>query len=140
MSALRRLTDGILAGRRRYLGLRQSEWAMAGTSLALNAILNLLQTNRGLIPASFAASGAASGLAMSLGADAVDQGLEPRDVRRGTIYGLAVAAPIAAGVAAGLALGATRGLYTGGRMANADRAQAAYEVFLRIPLGTALPE
>lgn len=113
---------------------------MAGTALALNGLLNLLQTNRALIPAGFAASAAASGLALSLGADARDQGLEPRGMSRGTLYGLAVAAPIAAVAAAGLALGATRGLYTGGRMASADRAQAAYEVFLRIPLGTALPE
>jgi membrane protease YdiL (CAAX protease family) len=123
-----------------YLGLRGSDWTLAAAALALNGLLNLFQTRRVLLPLSLAACAAASGLAMRAGATAADQGLELRNVRRGVLHGLASAAPIAATAAAGLLLAPTRGLYAAERATAADPARAAYEILLRIPLGTALPE
>ena len=130
----------LLSSTQTHLGLRRSEWTITATALALNGLLNAVQTTRALLPVSLAACAAASGLALKFGATAGDQGLAPRDLRRGTLYGLAAAAPIAATAAAGLFLAPTRGLYAAERVVTADRGRAAYETLLRIPLGTALPE
>jgi uncharacterized protein len=113
---------------------------MAATSLALNGLINAVQAKRALLPVGFAACAVARGLAMRFGAEAADQGLAPQDVRRGILYGLAASLPVAATAAAGVLLAPTRGLYAGGRAATADPPRAAYDIFLRIPLGTALPE
>jgi membrane protease YdiL (CAAX protease family) len=56
------------------------------------------------------------------------------------LLGVGVATPIAVALSAGRLLGQSRKLYGEQRIVTATPARAAYALFVRIPLGTALPE
>jgi membrane protease YdiL (CAAX protease family) len=128
------------ASRPTYFGLRRSEWGIAGTSIALNVLVNGVLPERYHIPASLTAAGIVSGFAARAGAGVREQGLAPWDAPKGALYGVAAAVPVAAALAGGLLIGESRKLYGEQRIKNATIGNAAHEVLVRIPLGTALPE
>ena len=67
-------------------------------------------------------------------------GLEPRRARRGALVGMAVAAPIAAGVVAAARHPATHDFLADARVVSLTEREAAYELFVRIPVVTAASE
>jgi membrane protease YdiL (CAAX protease family) len=113
---------------------------MAATSVALNTLLHRSLPPRFHVPASLAACTTVSALAAKSGAGIEEQGLSPAPVPRGCRYGLAAAVPIVAALGAGLYFERSRTFYRADRITNATAGQAAYEVLVRIPLGTALSE
>jgi membrane protease YdiL (CAAX protease family) len=86
--------------------------------------------NAGAAAAAVAAA-AASGLTVD------DLGLSPGRLRPGLRLGTAAAAPVAAGLAAAALAPVTRPLLTDQRTAGLDRRELAYNLLVRIPLGTA---
>ena len=116
-----------------------STWAIAGVTIALNALVNGVLPWQAHIPVSLSVAGIVSGLALKAGVTPHDQGLEPAALRRGLTSGLAAAAPIAVVVGRGATHHTTRDFYSVASSAASNR-RRAYEVLLRIPFGTALPE
>lgn len=92
------------------------------------------------IPIGIAGGAAISWLATRAGVNVPAQGLNLRDMPRGTAYGFATAIPIALVLAAGPRFGQIGLLYQEERITNKTPGRAAYDALLRIPLGTALPE
>jgi membrane protease YdiL (CAAX protease family) len=91
----------------------------------------------------FAGAGAALGLAVSahgLGADARDLGCDRRDLASGLRVGAAAAGAIVAVTAAARGLDRTGAGFRDARVTDASRAEAAVQLFVRIPLATALVE
>lgn len=132
--------ERIHSSRKAYFGAQPSEWAMAVTSLALNALVNGPLPARYHVPASLAACATVSALAARSGAGIEEQGLSLRRVPRGFLYGLAAALPIVTGLGAGLCFERSRTFYREDFVAGASAGQAAYEALVRIPFGTALSE
>jgi membrane protease YdiL (CAAX protease family) len=113
---------------------------VGATTVGLNVLVNGILPERLHIPASLTAAGIITAFAARAGAGLDDQGLVPRDVPRGVAYGVGAATPIVAGIGVGLLFNKSRDLYGERRIAGATFDRAAYEIWLRIPLGTALPE
>ena len=105
-----------------------------------NAIVHRVLPDATHIPANLLASGGVLGLALSSGASLAELGLQIEDLGRGARVGLIAGAAIAGGVALAVALPATRGHFTDRRVSEVGDARAAYELFVRIPIGTALAE
>jgi hypothetical protein len=75
-----------------------------------------------------------------LGVTWQELGLSPHDAPRGALIGTAAAAVLGAVTAAGLLIPAARRFYLDDRIVRAGVGQVVREVFVRIPLATALPE
>jgi membrane protease YdiL (CAAX protease family) len=93
--------------------------------------------------AAFAATGAsvvAVGAARAAGVSWAELGLAPGRLRRGAVVGVAVAVPIAAAVVAGARHPAERGFFADARVMGLSGRDAAYELFVRIPVVTAATE
>jgi membrane protease YdiL (CAAX protease family) len=125
---------------RLYGGLRRSEWGIAGTSVALNILVNGVLPERWQIPASLAAAGVTCAFALRAGAGIERQGLQPEHAPDGLKLGAAAAVPIALAIGAGALSGRMRAFYEERRIVEAPAPRALYETGVRIPLGTALPE
>ena len=96
-------------------------------------------------PASYPAwNAAAAGLlvasARASGSSWAELGLAPQRLRDGLRWGGPPAALIAAGCAAGVALPGTRALFADARLAGVEGRALAYQVLVRIPVGTVLWE
>ncbi|MGD9891193.1 MAG: lysostaphin resistance A-like protein [Dehalococcoidia bacterium] len=115
------------------------EIAAGGAVVALNLIANRLPGHVQL-PANLAAAGLAALLARRAGVAWEDQGLHPRDVPRGARAGITVASTLATITAAGLLAPGAGGFYQDERIVRASTRQMVYQVFVRIPFATALPE
>jgi hypothetical protein len=87
-----------------------------------------------------AASALALGAARALGLSADALGLGPSRAGRGAAVGLAVALPIAAGVVAGSRHPSTHRFFADARVVELSDRDAAYELFVRIPVVTAATE
>jgi membrane protease YdiL (CAAX protease family) len=92
------------------------------------------------VPANLIAAGGVVGLAASAGASARDLGLVLDELPRGARLGLGAGAAIATGVALAAALPATRPQFADRRVSEVGGGRAAYELLVRIPIGTALAE
>jgi membrane protease YdiL (CAAX protease family) len=93
--------------------------------------------------AALAAAGASAiavGAARMSGRSWSDLGLEPRAARRGVRFGAAVAAPLALAVVAGARHPRTRTFFADARVTVLSNRDAAYELFVRIPVVTAATE
>ena len=86
------------------------------------------------------ASGVAVLSARGSGVSWAELGLEPRRVSRSARVGLGVGTPIAAAVVAASRHPATRGYFADARVVELDDREAAYELFVRIPVVTAASE
>jgi CAAX protease family protein len=126
--------------RKTFLGLERSEWAIAGVATGLHALVNGLLPRRFRTLASLAACIGVSRLAAKAGSKIDEQGLSAGDMPRGVLYGLAAAGPIAVVISAGLCFQRSRVFYRQERITDATAGRATYDILLRIPLGTALPE
>jgi membrane protease YdiL (CAAX protease family) len=67
-------------------------------------------------------------------------GVEPSAIKQGLMQGLLVGLPLSAVIVGGSLLGTTRPLYRAEHIVSASLPRVVYEAFVRIPLGTALPE
>jgi uncharacterized protein len=105
----------------------------------LNVLANRLPW-RVQIPANLAAAGLAALLARVAGVTWREQGLDPRDLPRGAVAGVAAATALATVTAAGLLAPGTRRLSQEERIVRATTPQMLHQVLVRIPLATALPE
>lgn len=92
------------------------------------------------MPAALAAAAAAVLLGVRAGAGVRAQGLSPDTVASGTRVGLAAAVPITLLVGLGALFPPTRRFFRDDRVTQATPAQAAYELFVRIPIATAASE
>ena len=82
------------------------------------------------------AAAAALAVGTASGLTAADLGLGPDQLRSGLRLGSAAAAPVVTALALAALIPATRPLLDDQRVAGLDRRQLAYQVLLRIPLGT----
>lgn len=110
--------------------------AVAGYSLALN----LLLPDWAHVPANLAFAAGLVLAAHRSGSTAADLGLDRARLPAGIRLGLAAAAAVAAAVAVAALIPATRSLFEDERFAGVTWAEAAFELLVRIPLGTALFE
>ncbi len=137
------MNEGARAGQRqpeRWLSLTAAEWALVGTAIAFNAEYNAFPRSPLRVPLGLIAGTASTMFACRAGISLEDQGLDPRCGRQGVVVGFAAAVPIAALSMAGLASARTRAFYEGPAFASISPGRTAYEVLLRIPFATALPE
>lgn len=105
-----------------------------------NVILNRAVPAPLAVPASLAVAAAAVQLGIRAGASVREQGLSADTAPRGVRAGLAVAVPIALLLGLGAFLPPTRRFFRDSRVTQATPAQAAYELFVRIPFATAASE
>jgi len=113
----------------------------AGTlTLGLSVLGHRLVPPRLQLPAGAAAGGLTVMIARALGMTWEELGLSPRDAPRGALAGIAASAALATGTAAGLLIPYARRFYFDDRIVNAGIGRMLHEVFVRIPLGTAVPE
>jgi len=115
-------------------------WAIGAATVGSVQVAARLLPQRFQVPASLAGASVVSALAAKKGADFKDQGLSAADASRGVVCGVAAAIPIAAVIGAGHSFGPSQALYKSDHMLTASTGRAAYQVCVRIPLGTALPE
>jgi membrane protease YdiL (CAAX protease family) len=116
-----------------------AELFATGALMAYNVVLNRNLPDPAHVPANLAAAGAALGFARWQGATTADLGLSPLHAGYGAAWGVAAVVPIIASVAASSAP-PTRALYDDTRVTGMSAERAAYELLLRIPIGTALAE
>jgi membrane protease YdiL (CAAX protease family) len=121
-------------------GLSLRGWATGAATVGIVQVAARLLPQRFQVPANLAGACVVSVLAAKKGADFKDQGLSADDAARGVVFGVAAAIPIAAVIGAGHSFGPSRALYKSDHALTASAGRAAYQVCLRIPLGTALPE
>jgi membrane protease YdiL (CAAX protease family) len=117
-----------------------AELFAAGALLGYNVVLNRHLPDPAHVPANLAAAGVALGFARWQGATATDLGLSPLHAPHGARWGLAAMVPIIASVAASSAPPPTRAFYDDARVMGMSAERAAYELLVRIPIGTALAE
>jgi uncharacterized protein len=114
--------------------------AAATVILALNNVFGRELPGAAYVPVNLATGALLVVIALQSGASLSDLGLGRADARRGLVVGGALAVLIAVVVALGALLPATRGLFEDERAADLDGAGLAYDVLVRIPLGTAFFE
>jgi len=90
--------------------------------------------------AAVASSAIALGAARASGVSSAELGLAPDTARRGAVVGVAAAAPIAVALVAGASHPATRAFFADARVVELSDREAAYELFVRIPVVTAATE
>lgn len=93
-----------------------------------------------LVPANLAAAAAVTAFAHRSGTTLADMGLERDRVKDGLSLGWKVALPVAATVLVGIAIPASRELFTGDAAMNMPPGEAAFDMLVRIPFGTVIPE
>jgi len=122
------------------LGLSGAEWSLGAVALAVNGSSNGLLPSRFHVPVGLLASATTSYLASRAGAGTCEQGLALRTIPAGALYGVAASIPIAASLVIGARSKHSRPMYAEETIKAVSTQRAAYEVLVRIPLGTALPE
>lgn len=112
----------------------------AAVTLAYSLLLNRFIPENLHMPANMLAACGLIWLALHTGATVADVGLERERVRDGLRLGLRVAVPIVAAVLFVIAMPLTRGVFTSEGVATATTGQALFDIFIRIPLSTVIPE
>jgi membrane protease YdiL (CAAX protease family) len=118
----------------------RSEIAVLATAACLNVLVSGALPERYYVPAGLAAGALASGIALMGGVSLAELGLGPRSAVAGAGFGVALALPVSAGILAGARFGHVDSLYEPSHFEGWDAGRACYEVMLRTPFGTALPE
>jgi membrane protease YdiL (CAAX protease family) len=117
-----------------------AELFAASALMSYNVVLNRRLPDPAHVPANLAAAGLALAFARWQGATTADLGLARMNAPRGARIGLAAIVPIVASVAASSGPQPTRAFYDDDRVTGMTPERAAYELLVRIPLGTALAE
>jgi membrane protease YdiL (CAAX protease family) len=107
---------------------------------AYNVVGNLWLPHWAYVPANLAFGAVLVALARRLGASWDQLGLDPSNAGRGARLGLVAVALVAAAVALGPVLSPTRTLLLDERVGGVTVGYAAYQMLVRIPLGTAVFE
>jgi membrane protease YdiL (CAAX protease family) len=113
--------------------------AFASAVLAYNVAVNRLIPRAGYVPANLAAALLAVAAARWCGVPPADMGLRHDRLGRGLRVGLVAALLIVAAIALAVAVPATR-IYLADRAIGGGTGHVAYELLVRVPLGTALSE
>jgi uncharacterized protein len=116
------------------------ELAAGAVTLGYSAVLNRLLPDAVHVPANSGVAAAFMLAARRDGATLDDLGLGPARAGPGIRTGLAYALPTVAAVAVAAAIPTTRRFFSDPRVVQHGDERAAYEVAVRIPIGTALPE
>ncbi len=110
----------------------------AGTAtLVHHAVLHQWLPRRFHVPANIGAAVLLTAAARAAGADWAELGLDRCDLSSGAVFGLAAAVPVAVAVGAVAALPAGQRLLVHDRAGSANGRDLAYELAVRIPIGTA---
>jgi uncharacterized protein len=120
--------------------IRGGPEAAAGLTLAYSFLVNRVVPKAWYVPANMAAAAAFVAVARGLGASWTDMGVRRERLGRGMRVGIAAAIPIAAVVAAGVAVPATRRYFADQRVMGLGAGATAFDVLIRIPVGTAVCE
>jgi membrane protease YdiL (CAAX protease family) len=118
----------------------QWELGATGLTLAYGAAVNRLLPKRAYVPANLTAATLFVVLARRSGATWADMGMRRDRAGRGLRMGLVATAPVAALLSLALALPCSRRLVTVERRPGVRVRGIAFELLVRVPLGTALPE
>lgn len=125
-------------------GDRTSGPFVAGLIVAIaasNLVSNRLLPRALYVPWNLALSAALIAVALTLGGlSRAELGLAREDLGRGARWGFGAWAVVLAVLLAGVALPATRELFEDRRVVATGALAVGYEVLVRIPLGTAVPE
>jgi membrane protease YdiL (CAAX protease family) len=129
----------------RPVGRRRAVAFAASTALLLGAWNNVVVTRLPGHPASYVPGNVAAtvlllGVARAEGIPWQQLGFDPSRLREGWRWGGLGSAVVAAGYGIGLTVPAVRPLLADARVAGADGREIAYQVLIRIPLGTVLWE
>jgi membrane protease YdiL (CAAX protease family) len=129
----------------RPVGRRRAVAFAASTAFLLAAWNNVVVTRvpghpASYVPGNLAATALLLTAARAEGIAWPQVGLDPGRLREGVRWGGPGSAAVAACYAIGLTVPAARTLLADARVAGADGAEIAYEVLIRIPLGTVLWE
>jgi uncharacterized protein len=129
----------------RPLGRRRALAFAAPLVLVLGAWNNVVVTRlpgypESYVPANLAAAALLLAAARAAGLSWQEMGLDRHRLRAGLRWGGLCFAVVAAGCAAGVAIPAVRPSFADARLAGASGGEVAYQVLLRIPLGTVLWE
>jgi membrane protease YdiL (CAAX protease family) len=129
----------------RPVGRRKAAAFAASTALLLGAWNNVLVTRLPGYPASYVPGNVAATALLLMAARAAgitwqQLGFDPGRLREGLRRGGQGSAVVAAGYTIGLTVPAVRPLLHDARVAGADGGEIAYQVLIRIPLGTVLWE
>jgi membrane protease YdiL (CAAX protease family) len=116
------------------------ELGATGLTLAYGAAVNRLLPKRAYVPANLTAATLFIVLARRSGASWADMGMRRDRAGRGLRMGLVTAAPVAALLSLALALPCSRRLFTVERRPRVRVRGIAFELLVRVPLGTALAE
>ena len=122
------------------LGLTTAEWSIGAVAVTANGMTNGLLPQKFHVPIGLLASAATSYTAFRADVGAREQGLALRALPRGILYGIAASIPIAATLIVGARSKHSRPMYAEERITAVSGRRAAYEMLIRIPLGTALSE
>jgi membrane protease YdiL (CAAX protease family) len=120
--------------------IRGGPEAAAALTLAYSFVVNRVVPKAWYIPANLTAAAAFVLAARGLGASWTDIGVRRERLGRGVRVGLAAAIPIAAVVAAGVAVPASRRYFADQRVIGLGAGATAFDVLVRIPIGTAFCE
>jgi uncharacterized protein len=129
----------------RPVGRRKAVAFAASTALLLGAwnnvvIIRLPGYPASYVPGNVAATALLLTVARAVGITWQELGFDSRRLREGLRYGGLDSAVVAAGYTIGLTVPAIRPLLQDARVAGADGGAIAYQVLIRIPLGTVLWE
>jgi membrane protease YdiL (CAAX protease family) len=116
------------------------EIAAIALTCATNAVVHRVLPHQTHVPANLLAAAGVVGLAASAGASLEDLGLRPTEIGRGAKLGAVVAGTVAGGVLVAAVVPGTRAFFVDDRVSEVGHVRAAYELTVRIPIGTALAE
>ena len=120
--------------------IRPALAATLGGLAIYNYVSNRLLPSAAYVPANLAMSGLMLGLGHLGGLSWAEMGLARKRLGSGLRWGLASAAVVAVGVTALAVVPAFRSFFEDQRVTDASSAEAAYEMLVRIPFGTAVFE
>jgi membrane protease YdiL (CAAX protease family) len=116
------------------------EVAAAVLVIGYGVVADRILPEAAYVPVNLAAAAAAILLARHAGVTMADMGMERARLARGIRTGLITVAPVAALIAIGVAIPWSRRFFLDTGVVSAGTGRVLYEMFVRIPLGTALAE
>jgi membrane protease YdiL (CAAX protease family) len=128
----------VVPGTQRVLDGR--ELAALGLTFGTNVVVHRVLPHETHVPTNLLAAGGVTGIALLSGASVAELGLERARARDGLRAGLVAGAAIAGGIVAAGMAPRTRRHFSDERVNEVGRGRALYELFVRIPFGTALAE
>ena len=117
-----------------------AEVAASAATLAYNVAIGQVTSGIGYVMANTGAAALSVIAARDCGISRADLGMCPDRLGRGIRIGLITALPAAAVVGLGAVVPATRGFFQDERARGGGARHVLFEILVRIPLGTALPE